>query len=80
MRRSATAARGILAKQIAVRLSETDLKRLEAIVKQVPIAKRNAIARAALRLGLDVLEKDPTKIVEQRSARHRPRPVRRRTA
>jgi hypothetical protein len=51
-----------LARQVAIRLSEDDVKRLEALVDRIPIASRNAIARAAIRIGLEVLEKDPSRL------------------
>lgn len=46
--------------QIAIRLTSADLERLEALAEKIPIASRNAIARVALRIGLEALEKDPT--------------------
>jgi hypothetical protein len=57
-----------LKKQVAIRLTQSDLDRLEALAKRVPIASRNAVARAALRLGLDVLEADPTRLVSERDS------------
>ena len=37
-----------LARQVALRLSEDDMKRLDTLADSIPIASRNAIARAAL--------------------------------
>lgn len=51
-----------LDQQIAIRLTSADLDRLEALAEKIPVASRNAIARAALRIGLEALEKDPTRI------------------
>ena len=60
-----------LSRQIAIRLSEDDLRRLDRLTERVPIASRNAIARAALRLGLEQLEKDPTLLFAEKKARPR---------
>jgi predicted DNA-binding protein len=53
-----------LSHQVAIRLSDEDLGRLDALGERVPIASRNAIARAALRIGLDALEENPGRLVE----------------
>ena len=45
---------------ISVRLLRADISRLEAMVKRMPFAKRAAVAREALLLGLTILEKDPS--------------------
>lgn len=78
--RRATPKRQTLAKQIAVRLTEGDVERLEELSKQLPIATRNAIARTALRLGLDVLESDPTRVLARPASKERSKSVRRRSA
>lgn len=54
-----------LDQQLAIRLSEADMVRLDGLADRIPVATRNAIARAALRFGLDFLEEDPTRIVQQ---------------
>jgi len=51
-----------LARQVAIRLSEEDMQRLDALADSIPIASRNAIARAALRIGLAALEADPSQL------------------
>lgn len=51
-----------LSRQIAIRLSDDDMTRLDALADSIPIASRNAIARAALRIGLAALEKDPSQL------------------
>jgi len=51
--------------QIAMRVSEEDIARIDALAARIPIATRNAIARAALRFGLELLEADPTRIIEE---------------
>ncbi|HVJ20051.1 MAG TPA: hypothetical protein VM686_31770 [Polyangiaceae bacterium] len=52
-----------LARQVAIRLSEEDMQRLDALADSIPIASRNAIARAALRIGLAALEADPSQLL-----------------
>jgi len=51
-----------LARQVALRLSDDDMKRLDALAGSIPVASRNAIARAALRIGLAALEADPSQL------------------
>ena len=51
-----------LARQVAIRLSEEDIARLDALHARMLIASRNAIARAAMRIGLDALEAEPSRI------------------
>lgn len=62
-----------LSRQVAIRLSEEDMDRLEALVERIPIATRNAIARAALRIGLDALEKDPAQLLGEKKKKSRRR-------
>jgi len=61
----------ILSRQIAIRLDETDISRLDALAERIPIASRNAIARAALRIGLEQLEKDPTLLFADKKPRRK---------
>lgn len=51
---------------MAIRLNQADIDRLEGLVSRIPIASRNAIAREALRLGIEALEQDPTQLVRQK--------------
>ena len=51
-----------LARQVALRLSDDDMQRLDTLAEAIPIASRNAIARAALRIGLAALEADPSQL------------------
>lgn len=51
-----------LTRQVAIRLSDDDMTRLDALAETIPIASRNAIARAALRLGIAALEADPSRL------------------
>jgi hypothetical protein len=57
-----------LAQQVALRLNDEDLARLEALAARIRTVSRNTIARAALRLGLDALEADPSRAVEEDDA------------
>jgi predicted transcriptional regulator len=65
--------------QIAIRLSDDDLSRLDSLTARIPIASRNAVARAALRLGLDALEANPARIVEAPPPRRGRKPTRSRS-
>ncbi len=62
-----------LTEQVALRLSEEDMKRLDALTESIPIASRNAIARAALRIGLAALESDPSQLFSSKKAKARRR-------
>lgn len=53
-----------LDEQVSIRLSESDMKRLEALAARISNMKRLAIARAALLIGLAEIEADPTKLVD----------------
>lgn len=53
-----------LSEALYLRIAPTDMKRLNALVEQIPIASRNAIAREAMRLGLELLEKKPTLLLD----------------
>lgn len=48
-----------LGEMLGVRVSSDDLARLDALVQRLPIGSRHAIARFALRVGLDAIERDP---------------------
>jgi hypothetical protein len=48
---------------LGLRLTNEEVQRLDAIVSRVPIGRRHAIARAAFRLGLGLLEKNPTRLI-----------------
>jgi predicted DNA-binding protein len=62
-----------LARQVALRLSEEDVKRLDALADSIPIASRNAIAREALRIGLATLEADPSQLFSPKKTKARRR-------
>jgi len=42
-----------------LRVTQADIDRLNALVIRLPIANKSAIARAAMRLGIDAIEADP---------------------
>jgi hypothetical protein len=48
-----------LSEMLGVRVSKADLDRLDALTERLPIGTRHAIARYALRIGLDAIERDP---------------------
>lgn len=49
-----------LTKQLNLRLSQTDMERLS---KQSGLVPRSIIARAAIRLGLDIIESDQSAVM-----------------
>jgi len=58
--------RETLNEQLTIRLSSRDLARLEAVAKRFPMATRNAVARTALQVGMEELEKKPSRAVRAR--------------
>jgi hypothetical protein len=48
-----------LSQMLGIRVSADDLARLDALAERFPIGTRHAIARFALRIGLDAIERDP---------------------
>lgn len=52
-----------LREQLTLRLTRRDVRRLKTLKKRIPIASHNAIAREALRLGIDALERDPSHLL-----------------
>ena len=53
--------RETLDEQLSFRLSSRDLARLKAVAKQFPMATVNAVARTALQVGMEELEKRPSR-------------------
>lgn len=49
---------------VAIRILQEDAERLDALAERLPVASRHAIAREALRIGMAVLEEDPTQLVK----------------
>ena len=54
-----------LKEQLTLRLTRRDVRRLKTLKKRIPIASHNAIAREALRLGIDALERDPSHVLRR---------------
>lgn len=51
-------------KQLALRVTARDQDRIERLAQRIQIATTAAVMRAALRVGLDALERDPALIFE----------------
>lgn len=49
-----------LSEMLGVRVSTEDLERIDALAQRLPIGTRHSIARFALRIGLDAIERDPS--------------------
>jgi hypothetical protein len=49
-----------LSVQLGIRVTPSDSERLHVLAERFPVAKRNAIARAALLIGLEAIEQQPT--------------------
>lgn len=60
-----------LDEQVTLRVASTDVARIDSLADQLPL-KRSALIRAALRLGLAMLEEDPAQMFKARA--HRPAP------
>lgn len=43
-----------------LRVSQTDLDRIDALVEDIPVVTRASLAREAMRIGLEALERDRT--------------------
>ena len=51
---------------LALRVTATDLERLDGVVATAPgILTRHGLARAAMRIGLDAIEKNPAALFTQ---------------
>jgi hypothetical protein len=48
-----------LSATLGVRVTAAELARIDAIVARLPVASRHAIAREALRIGLEAIEENP---------------------
>ena len=46
-------------RSILLRITASDLQRLDDLADGIPIATRSSLAREALRLGLEAIERDP---------------------
>ena len=52
---------------LGLRVSADDMARIDALAGRLAIGTRHGIARAALRLGLDAIEKDPAILLSGRA-------------
>jgi predicted transcriptional regulator len=57
-----------LEQQVTLRVSKEDVARLDALTEEMPL-KRSALIRAALRLGLELIEEDPARLLRKRQRR-----------
>lgn len=60
-----------LDEQVTLRVASSDVSRIDNLAEQLPL-KRSAVIRAALRLGLAMLEEDPSQLFRARA--HKPAP------
>jgi len=51
---------------LSIRLGESDVKRLDALVSASPILTRVSLFRAAMRIGLDAIEENPAILLGQK--------------
>jgi predicted DNA-binding protein len=58
-----------LSQQLAIRVTDEDVRRLDALKQRIAIASRNAIARSAMRLGIEMLEADPARAIREQPQR-----------
>jgi hypothetical protein len=57
---------------LGIRIDADDVARLDALTERMLLGSRHALARAALRLGLDAIERDPTVLVGGAKGRKAP--------
>ena len=57
---------------LGIRIDAEDVARLDALTERMLLGSRHALARAALRLGLDAIERDPTVLVGGSKGRKAP--------
>jgi hypothetical protein len=69
-----------LDRALSIRVNADDVERLDALARRISVATRHAVARAALRLGMDALEEDPTLIISKPVAKRGGARARRRRA
>lgn len=60
---------GTLSKALFLRVGPEDIDRLDALSARLPVVSKNAIARTAMRLGMAILEEDPTRVLDVPSPR-----------
>lgn len=52
-----------------LRVSQTDLDRIDALVEDIPVVTRASLAREAMRIGLEALERDRTLLLGRKLPR-----------
>jgi hypothetical protein len=57
---------------VLLRCSGEDMERLDALVQRIPMATRSGLAREAMRVGLDVLEEEPARLITGTGRRQPP--------
>ncbi len=62
--RDCVARRERLREHVTIRVGRTDRARLTALGRRIPVMSENAIARTALRIGIDMIERDPSTILQ----------------
>ncbi len=60
-----------LKETLGIRITEDDLARIDALAERMPVATRHGIARVALLIGLDAIEKDPTILLGEATKKRR---------
>lgn len=60
-----------LTESLTFRVSEGDIERLKGVSGPIP---KSLVARAALRIGLQVFEEDPTRVLDIKPAPRGPKP------
>lgn len=61
-------AKDTLTKQLALRVTAEEAERVERFAARIQIASVSAVTRAAVRVGLDALEKNPALLFEPQDA------------
>jgi len=56
---------------LAFRLAQVDVDRLETLATKMPVLSKTALARAALLIGLDAIERSPARVLELPTPRRR---------
>jgi hypothetical protein len=63
--------RGELVKVVSMRLSADDDKLLRSVAAQVPVIPPLTLARVAMRIGLEIIQKDPARAIEGSAKRRK---------
>jgi hypothetical protein len=53
----------VLGATLGLRLTAEEAERLDALVRRLPFSSRHAMARALLRIGLEVVEAEPSRLL-----------------